>query len=41
VREWDVRGGKGKGVLRVEGSLLSVEEEKGRAERRKGKRAVD
>lgn len=39
VREWDVRGGKGKGVLRVDGSLLSVEEERARAEKRAGKKA--
>lgn len=40
VREWDVRGGKGKGVLRVDGSLLSVEEERSRAAKKAGKAAV-
>ncbi|KAK3203691.1 hypothetical protein GRF29_106g326021 [Pseudopithomyces chartarum] len=40
VREWDVRGGKGKGVLRVEGSLLSLEEEKSKASKKAGKAAV-
>ncbi|KAF2448069.1 hypothetical protein P171DRAFT_429646 [Karstenula rhodostoma CBS 690.94] len=40
VREWDVRGGKGKGVLRVDGSLLSVEEERSRAGKKAGKAAV-
>lgn len=40
VKEWDVRGGKGKGVLRVEGSLLSAEEEKSRAAKKAGKAAV-
>ena len=40
VREWDVRGGKGKGVLRVDGSLLAAEEEKSRAAKKAGKAAV-
>ncbi|KAL1599471.1 hypothetical protein SLS60_007274 [Paraconiothyrium brasiliense] len=40
VREWDVRGGKGKGVLRVDGSLLSVEEERKKGARKVGKAAV-
>lgn len=40
VREWDVRGGKGKGVLRVDGSLLSAEDEKKKATKKAGKAAV-
>ncbi|KAL5391266.1 hypothetical protein PMIN02_006620 [Paraphaeosphaeria minitans] len=39
VREWDVRGGKGKGVLRVDGSLLRLEEESVRAAKKAGKAA--
>ncbi|KAF1972898.1 hypothetical protein BU23DRAFT_554738 [Bimuria novae-zelandiae CBS 107.79] len=37
VREWDVKGGKGKGVWKVDGSLLSAEEEKSRAAKKAGK----
>ncbi|KAJ4354692.1 uncharacterized protein N0V89_006429 [Didymosphaeria variabile] len=40
VREWDVRGGKGKGVLRVDGSLLSVEEERSKVAKKAGKAVV-
>lgn len=41
VKEWDVRGGKGRGHLKIDGSLLSVEEEKSKAEKAKGKTATN
>lgn len=43
IREWDARGsgvGKGRGILRIEGSLLSEGEEREAVAREKGKRGV-